>query len=565
MQFNVEINGQKVIARRGETILNLLNRNGINVPTLCHLNGFIPTGSCRFCSVEVDGMTDLVPACSHQAEEWMKIQTHSPRVIKARRTILELILANHPEDCLYCGRSGKCELQILANELNIRERKYKTRNKNLQVDRNCPSIDRDPNKCVLCERCIRVCNETIGVSAIEVVGRGSSSSIGTSLNKGLNLKACVKCGQCIMVCPTGALYEKPTYSKVIEALSNPELYPVIQFSPTVAVSVAEETGIKSGKDVVNLLRKAMMNIGFKQAYDTSLGADLMIQEIAEELNHRIISKNTLPLFTSCCPSWVKYVKDLKPELQDRLATVKSPHLITGNVIKNYLLAKSGIPAEKVFSVSVMPCTSKKYEITLQQNIKDVDAVITTRELIRIIRFFGIDFSVLEPEPSYSSSTIRSSAGVLFGTAGGALEGIIRSFYYQVSGQEMTNYKILELRGMKGRKEYKLKIGKSVYGFASVSGLSNVKSLLDEIQSGRSDLHLVEVMVCPNGCINGGGQPFDASEKSIRSRIKMLYDTDEAEFIRVAHKNPLVNELYDQWLGKPGSEKSNQFLHTDLSN
>jgi iron-only hydrogenase group A len=560
MLFSIELNDQKVSARRGETILTVLNRSGIRVPTLCHLSGYTPTGSCRLCVVEVDGVPGLVPSCAALVEEWMKIRTHSPRVLKARRTIVELLLANHPDDCFYCDHSGGCELQALADELNIHERKYLSRRKPVQIDRNCPSIERNPSKCILCERCIRACDETMGVSAIEIIGRGNKSQIGTTLNKGLNYTACVKCGQCIMVCPTNALKEKTTFPKVVDALNNPELYPVIQFSPTVPVSIADEIGIKPGKDIMNLLRTAMQRIGFRQVFDSSFGADINIMEVATELASRIKSGEKLPLFTSCCPAWVKYIHDLKPEYSDLLSTTKSPQLITGEIFKGYFAALAGIPREKVFMVSVMPCTAKKAEAENDKTPKAVDAVITTRELLKMIRMFGIDFTTLEPEQTASSNNIRSSAGVLFGVAGGALESILRTLHFQLSGEELPNYKINELRGFKGRKEGKITIGKTTVGFAAVSGLANTRTLMNELKAGRNDLQVIEIMACPNGCINGGGQPFDTSEKSLRSRMKALQDTDDAELIRVAHKNPLVNEIYSRLLSHPNSDKSKELLH-----
>ena len=564
MFFNVEINGIKVSAKRDETILNLLNRSGIKVPTLCHLNGFTPTGACRMCVVEVEGMPGLVTSCSHPVEEWMKIHTHSPQVLKARKSLVELLLANHPDDCLYCDRIGACELHNLADELNIHERKYRCKKKIVQVDRNCDSIERDPGKCILCGRCIRICDEIIGVSAIEVIGRGSKSSIGTSLNFGLNENACVKCGQCILVCPTNALKEKLTYNKVIEALNNKDLQCVVQFSPTVPVSIAEEYGLKSGKDVPNLLKTALLRIGFKQVFDLSFGADLNIMETVAEFMQRLSEKQKLPLFTSCCPSWLQYIEELKPEFKQNLASAKSPQLMMGAVIKNYFAPRTGILSKNIFSVAIMPCTSKKHEAkneTVQDNVgQSVDAVITIRELIKMFRLYGIDFSSLEAEQVESYFGMQSSAGRLYGTGGGALEGMIRTLYFQMTGQEIQNYKIIELRGVKSRKETKIKIGKTTFGFASVSGLANVKSLLDEIKAGRDDLHLIEIMACPNGCVNGGGQRLGSDDKILRARIKALYDSDEEEMIRAAHKNPLITELYEQLLGSPLSPASKNLLH-----
>lgn len=543
MIFTIEINGQAVTARRGETILAILNRTGIKVPTLCHLAGFTPTGACRMCVVEVEGIPGLVTSCSHQVEEWMKIRTHSPRVMKARKTVVELLLANHPDDCLYCDRSGNCELQDLASGLNITERRYRTRKPSIRIDRNCDSIERDPAKCILCGRCIRVCDEIIGMSAIEIVGRGSNSSIGTSYNKGLNIQACVRCGQCIMVCPTAALKEKSSFNAVTEALNNPDLFPVIQISPGVQGSIAEDLGIKGGRDLQNLLGTALRRIGFRQVFDTSASADLMIMKIADQLAQRIKDKEKMPLFTSCCPSWVQFIGEYKPELKKHLVSTGSPMQIMGTWIKDHFPKQMNVTRDKIFSVAVMPCTSKKHEFLLDgKDHPVIDAVLTTRELIRIIRLYGIDFNTLEPENTEFGFGVRGTAGRLSGIAGGESEAVIRSLYYQMTGQEISPVKINELRGLKNRKETRIKIGRISVGFAAVSGLAAARQLLDEIESGKAEFQMVEVMACPFGCINGGGQRLGTDEKALKSRMKALYDADEEEMIKVAHRNPTIQEF-----------------------
>ncbi|MCK9423033.1 MAG: [FeFe] hydrogenase, group A [Bacteroidales bacterium] len=564
MQFDIEINKEHVTAKKGETIKNVLDRIGIKVPTLCYMNGFSPTGNCRMCVVEVDGIPGLVPSCSHPVEEWMKIRTHSPRVIKARKTLVELLLASHPNDCLYCERNGQCELQALAAELDVRERKYQSKRNSNQIDKACPSIERDTAKCVLCGRCIRICDEIIGVGAIDVIGRGSESRIGTTYNKGLNVRACVKCGQCIQVCPTGALSEKQTFQSVIEVLNNPDLYPVIQFSPTVPASIAEEFNLKTNKDILNLFRAALKKMGFRQIFDTSMAADLTIMEEAAEFTDRFNKHRSLPMFTSCCPSWVKFVEDIRPKFLENLSSARSPQQMMGRLIKQYITSSAGQKSKNVFIVSVMPCTAKKYEAGLdnqkESEVPFVDAVITTRELIKMIRLLGIDFSGLEPEPNDSAFSIRSSAGKLFGISGGHLEGVLRTIGFMMTGQEMNPLKINDLRGLKSRKETRIKIGKHFINVVSVSGLANVKTLLDEIEAGRNDIHLVEVMTCPFGCINGGGQPKGSDEKSLKMRMKTIYDVDEEEIIKVAHKNPIIKDLYEKFLAKPNSDRNKELLH-----
>ncbi len=568
MVFTVEINNQKVAAKSGETILSILNRNGIKVPTLCHLNGFTPTGSCRMCVVEVEGMENLVTACSHPVEEWMKIYSHSPRVLKARKTLVELLLAAHPDDCLYCSRMGACELQTLSDELNITERKYRSRKPSIIIDRSCPSIERDPAKCILCERCIRICNETIGVGAIEIIGRGNKSSIGTQNNRGLNTQSCVKCGQCIMVCPTGALKEKSSYNIVLEAMNNPQFYPVIQVSPAVQASVSEDIGIKAGKDVLNLLWTALQKMGFKQVFDTSLGADLTIMELSEELVQRINNKEKFPLFTSCCPAWVNYIEQARPDLKKHLATSKTPQQMMGMMIKRFYTESENSSSKKVFSVAVMPCTAKKHEaeksVVADCGTRDVDAVITTRELVKMIRHFGIDFSTLEPDTSEQPYGMRGSAGKLFGVSGGVSESVFRTLHCKLTGQDLSPAKVSETRGLKTRKEIRMKIGKMSIGFVSVSGLSNAIQLLKEIEFGRNNIHLVEVMACPYGCINGGGQRIGTDEKSLKSRMKALYEADEEELIKVAHKNPAILSLYEKILDKNENSLGINILHNFIA-
>jgi iron-only hydrogenase group A len=564
MQFNIEINDQQVSAKRGETIKNVLDRIGIHVPTLCYLNGFTPTGGCRMCVVEVDGVSELVPSCSHLVTEWMKIKTHSPRVLKARKVLVELLLASHPDDCLYCERTGNCGLQELAGEMNIRERKYHGKRQRIQIDNACSSIVRDPAKCVLCGRCIRICDEVMGVSAIDIVGRGSESRIGTSYNRGLSTQNCVKCGQCIMVCPTGALSEKSNFQAVLDALNNSELFPVVQFSPAIPASIAEDFNLKASKDILNLLRAALMKMGFKQVFDVSMAADLTIMEEASDFIRRINKNENLPMFTSCCPAWVKYVEEARPHLLPNLSTTASPQQIMGRLIKNYITSSASQKPENVFVVSVMPCTAKKHEAVADRmkdgNSLNVDAVITTRELVKMIRLLGIDLNSLEPESGDTAFNMRSSSGNLFGISGGHTEGLLRTIHYMIAGQDMSSVKINELRGLKSKKEVRIKAGKTLIKAVAVSGLANAKVLLDDIEAGRVDYQIVEVMACPYGCINGGGQKLGTEEKNLKARMKSIYDVDDEEMIKVAHKNPVITDLYEKFLAKPGSEHNKELLH-----
>ena len=494
----------------------------------------------------------------------MKVKTHSPKVLHARKVLVELLLASHPDDCLYCERSGSCTLQDLASEMNIRERKYRVARENIQIDKWCASIVRDPAKCVLCGRCIRVCDEIIGVSAIDVVNRGSSSRIGTTYNKGLNTQTCVKCGQCIMVCPTGALTEKPNHEAVLQALHNPDVYPVVLFSPTVPAAIAEEFNLKASKDLINLLRAVLKAMGFRQMFDLSMAADINIMEEAVDFLDRLENHGKLPFITSCCPSWVRYVEESKPQLIPCLSTTRAPQQIMGRLVKKYITSSAGQRPENVFVVSVTPCTAKKHEaeadVIKDNSSRFVDTVITTRELAKLIRVMGIEFSGLEPEPSDTAYSMRSSAGNLFGISGGHAEGLLRTVQHMVTGLDTNALKINELRGLKSRKEARVKMGKHVIKVLAVSGLAQAKAVMEDVLAGKEDYHLIEVMACPNGCINGGGHNLHPEEKNMKARMKALYDVDDEEMIKVAHKNPIVSDLYGKFLAKPGSSQNRELIH-----
>jgi len=565
MNIKIEVNNHILEAQAGETILSALNRNGLNVPTLCYMKDMFPTGACRMCVVEVDGRRNLVTACSEPVLEGMKIKTHSSRVLNARKTIVELLLSNHPDDCLYCIRNGNCELQDLSYELNIRERRITGIKNNYKPDVSSPSIVRDASKCILCGRCVRVCEEIEGVSAIDFVGRGSKTVINTSFSKGLNLSSCVNCGQCIMVCPTAALYEKSHFSEIQAALNNPEKTVVVQYAPSVTVSLAEEFGLEAGKDIIGLLNAALRKIGFNAIFDTSFSADLTIMEEASELVHRIVNGGKMPMLTSCCPGWVKFVEEFYPEMLDHVSSCKSPQQMMGAIIKSYYARESGLHPEQIYSVSIMPCTAKKFEQQreemTQHGINDVDAVLTTRELARLIRLYHIDLTKLEPQLADNPLGIRSSAGKIFGSSGGVMEAAIRTAHYFITGKEMQNFMVPEVRGMEGRKETKITIDGNEIGVAVVSGLKNAAVLLDEIKAGRKDIHFIEIMACPGGCINGGGQLIGTSDENIKARMKTLYEIDEKDSIKVSHRNPYILELYDKFLGKPLSHKSHELLHT----
>lgn len=565
MSFEIEINKKKVLAENGETILDVLERNGVKVPTLCHMKDMFPSGSCRMCVVELEDSGKLVSSCSFPVNEGMKVNTHSNKVIDARKTIVELLLSNHPDDCLYCVRNGNCELQGLSKELSVTERRIHGVKNNYNIDQSSPSIVRDPDKCILCGRCIRVCEEVMGVSAIDFINRGSETVIGTAFNNGLNTSSCVNCGQCIMVCPTGALTEKNHFAEITEAMNDPSKHLVVQYAPAISVSLAEAFGMEPGKDINGILNAALRKIGFKTVFDTTFSADLTIMEESTELIQRISEGGTLPMITSCCPGWVKYAEEFATDFIPNISSCKSPQQMLGAVIKTYYAEKEDIRPEDIYSVSIMPCTAKKFEAQRNEmtrhGITDVDAVLTTRELADFIRMHGVDIHKLEPELADSPMGFRSSAGKLFGASGGVMEAAIRTAYYKITGKELTAFQVPQIRGMKGRKETRIKIGDLELGVAVVSGLNNARILLDEIREGRDDIHFIEVMACPGGCIAGGGQKIGAAKDDILARMKTLYDIDEGESIKVSHKNPDIIEIYDKYLGEPCSHKCHELLHT----
>jgi iron-only hydrogenase group A len=564
----IEVNGKPMEAEQGELMIDALRRAGVNVPTLCHLEGLFPSGACRMCSVEVDGRPNLIPSCANTVAEGMKVKTHSKRAVQARKTIIELLLAEHPDDCLYCVRSGHCQLQTLANELGVRQRRYQGQKNQHNLDISSPSIVRDPDKCILCGRCVRVCEEVQGVSAIDFVGRGSHTEVGTPFNEGLNISSCINCGQCIMVCPTGALHEQSSMKEVVSAISEPEKIVVVQHAPSISVTLAEEFGIEPGKDISGVMTAALRRLGFDRVFDTAFSADLTIMEEASELVQRITTGGKLPMMTSCSPGWIKYVEQYYPDFIENLSTCKSPQQMLGAVIKSYFAEREGVDPSNIYSVSIMPCTAKKFEAQrpemMPEGYPDVDAVLTTRELARMIRLYGIDMKNLEAEEADTPFGERSTAGKLFGATGGVMEAAIRTAHYLITGKELENLEVSAVRGLDGVKEAKVKVDGLEVGVAVVNGLLNAKKLLDEIRAGRKDLHFIEVMTCPGGCIAGGGQPLDADPDAVRARMQALYKIDRYEQVRTSHSNRAVKKLYEDYLGEPLGHKSHKLLHTEYA-
>jgi len=565
METNITVNNKVIQVNKGEFLLDALRRNGITVPTLCHMKDMLPSGACRICVVEEEGTGRLIPSCSVPVTEGMNIKTNSHSVLEARKTIVELLLSNHPDDCLYCVRNKNCELQDLSENLQVRERKIRGTKNNHKLDLSSASLVRDPAKCILCGRCVRICEEVMGVSAIDFVNRGSETIIGTSFNRGLNTSSCVNCGQCIMVCPTGALSEKSHYPELLEALHNPQKIVVAHYAPSISISLAEAFNMPTGTDINGVMNAALRKIGFKYVFDTTFGADLTIMEESTELIQRITSGGVLPMITSCCPGWVKYAEEFATDFLPNVSSCKSPQQMMGAMVKTYFAEKAGINPENIYSVSIMPCTAKKFEAQRSEmtrnGITDVDAVLTTREFAELIKMYGVDLKNIEPEVTDSPLGVRSSAGKLFGATGGVMEAAIRTAYFKLTGKELIEFKVNAIRGLAGRKETKININGLEIGVAVVNGLGNAQKLLDEIKEGKNDVHFIEVMACPGGCIAGGGQKIGATTEAIKERMMSLYKIDENATIKVSHKNPEVIELYNSFLIEPCGHKSHETLHT----
>ncbi len=563
--MNIEVNGNPIQAEEGETILTAVRRAGVDVPTLCHLGDLEPSGACRICVVEVEGKPGLVPSCAFPVADGMKVHTHSSAVLRARKTIVELLLADHPDDCLYCVRNGNCELQNLAEELGVRERRFVGETQRSKQDVSSPSLVRDPDKCILCGRCVRVCEEIQGVAAIDFAERGCNTQVTTAFDDGLNVSSCVNCGQCVMVCPTGALREQSHLKRVQDALVNPNAYLVVQHAPSISVSLAEEFGMKPGTDVNEKMTAALRALGFDSVFETSFGADLTIMEEASELLHRVNHGGTMPMMTSCSPAWIKYVEQFYPEFMDNLSTCKSPQQMLGAIVKSFYARQTGIDPDKIVSIAVMPCTAKKFEAQRPElshdGRQDVDAVITTRELARLLRMRGINLDEMPPEHADSPLGERSTAGKIFGATGGVMEAAVRTAHYLATGNEMNNLNLQSVRGLEGLKEATVNINGIELNVGVANGLGSAKEILKAMKDGRKNLDFLEVMSCPGGCIGGGGQPLNPSVERLRSRMQRLYSIDRNEKLRTSHSNPSIQRLYRDFLGEPLGETSHELLHT----
>ena len=568
MGIKLEVNGRSIKAEKGETILSALNRNGMQVPTICSMKDLSPSGACRMCVVELEGSENLVPSCSFPIEGSMKIMTHSPRVLRARKTNVELLLSNHPDDCLYCERNGSCELQSLSEDLNIRERRIPGKRTPHKIDKSSPAIIRDPSKCILCGRCVRICEEIMSTSSLDFAHRGNDLRISTTLGKPLNNSNCTSCGQCLIACPTGALIEHVLFPELEAHIHAPDKLVVAQYSPAVAISVAELLGYKPGTDLSGIINAVLRRYGFDYVFETSFGADLMIMEQARIYHEHMDAGRNFPLITSSCPAWVHYAEQYFPELLQFLSPLKSPQQIAGSLIREWYPGAGKQEGKEIVSVVISSCTAAKTEARRVEMTRSgtpvIDLVLTTRELVRMIKLSGLELEQLEPEMCDAPFHSAGSAGKLTGVAGGEIEATVRTIYAQTTGKEILLSKLHRFRVHKSYREMTVKLGKSEIRIGTVSGLANAVTLIEELLTGRRKLDLLEVMACPEGCINGGGQPIPVDEKLLRTRSKAIYDMDNGSDLHTAHGNQAVQEIYNDFLGEPGGELSRELIFTSFT-
>lgn len=543
---NITIDGKKIQVPKDYTVLQAAREAGVEIPTLCYLKGINEIGACRMCVVEVKGARSLQAACVYPVSEGMEVITNSERVRRARKVNLELILSNHDRSCLTCVRSGNCELQKLAEDLNVKQIRYEGENIRRPLDDFSPSVVRDPNKCILCKRCINVCRNVQEVGVINANYRGFRTVISTAFDRSLNDVACTMCGQCIQACPVGALREKDSTDIVWKALADKNKYVVVQAAPAVRVALGEEFGLPIGTRVTGKMVTALKMLGFDKVFDTDTGADLTIMEEGTELINRIKNGGKLPLITSCSPGWIKFCEHYFPEFLDNLSTCKSPHEMFGAILKTYFAQKMGIDPANMFVVSVMPCTAKKFEAQREElaasGYPDVDAVLTTRELARMIKEAGIDFVNLPDSHFDDPMGDATGAGVIFGTTGGVMEAALRTVYEVLTGKTLENVEITQVRGLEGIREAEIDVGTMKIKAAVAHGLANAKKLLEMVKNGEKEYHFIEIMACPGGCIMGGGQPIvpaKVKEKVdvAKLRASAIYDEDRSLPIRKSHENP----------------------------
>ncbi|BBF44712.1 periplasmic [Fe] hydrogenase large subunit [Lachnospiraceae bacterium KM106-2] len=570
--ITMKINGTDYTVPKDSTILEAARIAHIDIPTLCFLKDINEIGACRICMVEVKGARNLVASCVYPVAEGMEVWTNTKRVLNSRKKTLQLLLSNHNKSCLSCVRSGNCELQTLCHELGVEEEHlYEGEKQSFEIDDSAAHMYRDNSKCILCRRCVAACEKVQGIGVIGPNERGFATNIGCAFEMDLANTSCVNCGQCISVCPTGALSEKDDIDTIFEAIQDPDKFVIVQTAPAVRAGLGEEFEYPIGTDVEGKMVAALRRLGFYKVFDTDFAADLTIMEEAHELFERIEHKGTLPMITSCSPGWIKFCEHYYPDLIEHLSTCKSPQQMFGAITKTYYAQKENIDPSKIVMVSVMPCTAKKFEIHREDQdasgFPDVDYSMTVRELARMIKRAGIQFRELPNESFDNPLGMATGAGVLFGATGGVMEAALRTAVYQLTGDfDESPLEFTEVRGMEGIKEASFTAGGITLRVAVVSGLANARVLLDKIKNHDAPYDFIEIMGCPGGCVNGGGQPQVSAR--IRNfidirplRAKVLYDLDQANFLRKSHENPVIKQLYHEYLNEPGSELAHKILHT----
>ena len=562
---NITIDGIPVSCPETTLILDAAKMVGIDIPVLCYHPDLKVRATCRLCVVELKGQKKLKTACSNEVWDGAEFITNSPAVRQARKDVLELILAEHPQDCLQCIRNTNCELQQLARDFGIAKPLFENQPKQIPVEASNGVIVRDMSKCVKCGRCVEMCQEVQTVGAINTAHRSVEYEVTTAFDRPLQDSTCVYCGQCIAVCPVGALYENDETEKVWQAIADTDNHVLVQVAPAVRVALGEEFGLAPGSITTGKMVAALRRLGFDKVFDTDFAADVTIMEEGSELLERMSQGGTLPLITSCSPGWINFVETFYPDLLDNVSTCKSPQQMFGALAKSYYPQKAGIDAAKIVSVSIMPCTAKKYESARPEmngsGYRDVDIVLTTRELARMIKQAGFDFNKLTEEEFDAPLGLSTGAAVIFGTSGGVMEAALRTVYEVVTGKELANVDFEGVRGLTGVKEAEVDLDGKKVKVAIANGLKNARVILDKIRAGDCEYQFVEIMCCPGGCIGGGGQPWGTTKATKEARMAGLYQADRELPIRQSHKNPAVKALYDEFLGKPLSHKSHELLHT----